>query len=208
MSGQAVRRWLFALGFVVIPSDAALAVSRSGHGEGAYNADVSGVVTDSTNGRPLASAEVSVANQSGSVIANATTNTFGAFTIHNLTPGSYTVRVRLIGFRAEEKPLTVAASANATQIVNFALVSIGKTLQAMQVTTQPVVTLDSRTGNQIFKQNAFHSAPTTTTSQIIQQSLAGAARAPTGEVHIRGQHAEYTFYVDGVPVSSGVSGSA
>jgi hypothetical protein len=37
--------------------------------------------------------------------------------------------------------------------------------------------------------------------------VAGAVRAPTGEVHIRGQHAEYTYYVDGVPVPSGVSGS-
>src|SRR5207248_568493 len=33
------------------------------------------------------------------------------------------------------------------------------------------------------------------------------ARAPTGEVHIRGQHAEYTYYVDGVPVPAGISGS-
>ena len=77
----------------------------------------------------------------------------------------------------------------------------------MQVTTRPIVTLDSRTGDQIFKQNAFHSAPTTTTSQIIQLSIAGAARGPTGEVHIRGQHAEYTYYVDGVPVPPGISGS-
>src|SRR5881227_4436424 len=50
-------------------------------------------------------------------------------------------------------------------------------------------------------------APTNTTSQILQQSIVGAARAPTGEVHIRGQHAEYTYYVDGVPVPAGISGS-
>jgi len=41
----------------------------------------------------------------------------------------------------------------------------------------------------------------------LQQSIAGAVRAPTGEVHIRGQHAEYTYYVDGVPVTAGISGS-
>ena len=207
MSGQAVRRWLFAMGLLVIPCDAAFAVRHSGYAAAVFNADVSGVITDSTNGQPLASADVSVANQSGAVIANATASTFGAFTFHNLAPGSYLVRVRLIGFRAEEKPLTIGPSANARQIVNFALTPIGKTLQAMQVTTQPVVTLDSRTGDQIFKQNAFHSAPTTTTSQIIQASVAGAARGPTGEVHIRGQHAEYTYYVDGVPVPPGISGS-
>ena len=44
-------------------------------------------------------------------------------------------------------------------------------------------------------------------SQILQQSIAGSVRAPTGEVHIRGQHAEYTYYVDGVPVPAGISGS-
>jgi hypothetical protein len=192
---------------LVTPWQVAFGVGHRSHADLAFNADVTGVVTDSTNGRPLASAEVSVANQAGAVIANATASTFGAFTFHNLAPGSYLVRVRLIGFRAEEKPLTIGPSASAAQIVNFALTPIGKTLQAMQVTTQPVVTLDSRTGNQIFKQNAFHSAPTTTTSQIIQASVAGAARGPTGEVHIRGQHAEYTYYVDGVPVPPGISGS-
>jgi len=67
--------------------------------------------------------------------------------------------------------------------------------------------VDTRTGDQVFKQNDYHGAPTNTTSQILQQSIVGAARAPTGEVHIRGQHAEYTYYVDGVPVPSGISGS-
>ncbi len=67
--------------------------------------------------------------------------------------------------------------------------------------------VDTRTGNQVFKQDNYHGAPTQTTSQIVQQSIAGAARAPTGEVHIRGQHAEYTYYIDGVPVPAGISGS-
>jgi outer membrane receptor for ferrienterochelin and colicin len=69
------------------------------------------------------------------------------------------------------------------------------------------IAVDTRTGNQVFQQNEYHGAPTHTTSQILQLSIAGAARAPTGEVHIRGQHAEYTYYVDGVPVPSGISGS-
>jgi len=34
----------------------------------------------------------------------------------------------------------------------------------------------------------------------------GAARAPTGEVHIRGHHGEFTYYVDGIPVPLGVFG--
>ncbi len=37
-------------------------------------------------------------------------------------------------------------------------------------------------------------------TQLIQQNLAGAAKAPTGEVHIRGQHGEFSYLVDGIPV--------
>jgi hypothetical protein len=68
------------------------------------------------------------------------------------------------------------------------------------------VSIETRSGDQTYTQNDSHVAPSTTTSQIIQQSIAGAARAPTGEVHIRGQHAEFTYYIDGVPVPSGISG--
>src|SRR3989441_8731454 len=85
-----------------------------------------------------------------------------------------------------------------------------KLVTGVQTCALPIsvpLAVDTRTGNQIFKQNDYHGAPTNTTSQILQQSIVGAARAPTGEVHIRGQHAEYTYYVDGVPVPSGISGS-
>src|SRR2546429_3107606 len=80
-------------------------------------------------------------------------------------------------------------------------------LSAVEVRASVPLAVDTRSGNQIFKQNDYHGAPTNTTSQILQQSIVGAARAPTGEVHIRGQHAEYTYYVDGLPVPAGISGS-
>jgi hypothetical protein len=43
-------------------------------------------------------------------------------------------------------------------------------------------------------------------TNLIQENVMGAARAPTGEVHIRGQHGEFTYYVDGIPVPLGVFG--
>ena len=79
-------------------------------------------------------------------------------------------------------------------------------LNEIGVTASPVA-LNTRTGDQVFKESDYQGAPTQTTSQILQQSIAGAARAPTGEVHIDGQHAEYTYYIDGLPVPPGISGS-
>src|SRR5579884_1583741 len=168
------------------------------------NADVSGTVTDSTNGQPLQSAEVSLMNSTGGVVSNTVTDAFGRFTIHNVAGGGYTISVHMLGYRPISRPVTVAQTA---VTLMFAMTPIGLNLEAMQVTATVPVSVDTRTGDQVFKQNDYHGAPTNTTSQILQQSIAGAARAPTGEVHIRGQHAEYTYYIDGVPVPPGISGS-
>jgi len=91
--------------------------------------------------------------------------------------------------------------------VDFRLHPTAVSLESVTITAAVPLAIDTRTGDQRFKQDQYHGAPTNTTSQILQQSIAGAARAPTGEVHIRGQHAEYTYYIDGVPVPAGISGS-
>jgi hypothetical protein len=169
------------------------------------NADITGVVTDAGSGQPLPSAEVSIM-QGTQVISNASTDAFGRYTAHNIAPGAYTVTARFLGFSPQSKPITIGDS-NADMRVDFALSAVAISLQGVTVTAAVPLAVDTRSGDQRFKQDQYHGAPTNTTSQILQQSIAGAARAPTGEVHIRGQHAEYTYYVDGVPVPSGISGS-
>ena len=168
--------------------------------------DVSGTITDSTSGQPLPSAEVSI-SQNGSIVANTQSDGFGRYTIHNLSAGSYVVFARMIGFRPLSRTVTIGAAGGDVASVDFRLVPAAVNLTAVTVTASVPIAVDTRTGNQVFQQNEYHGAPTNTTSQILQLSIAGAARAPTGEVHIRGQHAEYTYYVDGVPVPSGISGS-
>ncbi len=173
----------------------------------AANADVTGTVTDSASGQPLQSAEISLMNGGGGVVSNTTADAFGRFTIHNVAPGTYALSVHMLGYRPASHPVTIGAASTAPVQLRIALTSIGYNLDAVQVTAAAPVSVDTRTGDQVFKQNDYHGAPTQTTSQILQQSIAGAARAPTGEVHIRGQHAEYTYYIDGVPVPPGISGS-
>ncbi len=167
------------------------------------NGDLHGVVTDSAGGSPLPSAQVSV-TRDGRIIQNALTDDFGRFIVHNLGTGSYSVSVHFIGF----KPFTGTVTVQSGDVrLNVQLAAATTQLQAVQVTAEAPVAVDTRTGDQVFTEQESHVAPTTTTSQIVQQSVAGAARAPTGEVHIRGQHAEYTYYIDGIPLASGVSGS-
>ncbi|HEY4132175.1 MAG TPA: TonB-dependent receptor [Gemmatimonadaceae bacterium] len=171
------------------------------------NADVTGSVSDSATNQPIQSAEISLSNASGALVSNTVSDAFGRFTIHNVAPGPYSLVVHMLGFRAVTRPVTISPSTSAPMHFTVMMTSVGVNLDAVQVTATVPVSVDTRTGDQVFKQNDFHGAPTQTTSQILQQSIAGAVRAPTGEVHIRGQHAEYTYYIDGVPVPPGISGS-
>jgi outer membrane receptor for ferrienterochelin and colicin len=167
--------------------------------------DIGGTVADSATATPLAGGEVRIL-QGGSVIATTVTDAFGRYVIHNLPPGAYRVEVRYLGYRAQTHDLSVGAVEGLSR-ADFKLTALPINLSAVEVATAVPLAVDTRTGDQIFKQNDYHGAPNSTTSQLLQQSIVGAARAPTGEVHIRGQHAEYTYYVDGVPVPSGISGS-
>jgi hypothetical protein len=197
------------LAAILFPAHAALAHARATTGAGrsaSANTDIAGTVTDSTNGQPLESAEVSVRNQSGSTVSRATTDGFGRFTVHNLPEGRYSLLVHFVGYRPLTRPITVG-STNGPLRVTFAMTPVTQTLEAMQVNASVPISVDTHTGDQIFQQTEFHGAPTVTPTQILQQSIVGAARAPTGEVHVRGQHAEYTYVVDGVPIPSGISGS-
>jgi len=175
-----------------------------GRSHSAAAGDVTGAVSDSASGKPLGAADVLLFH-SGQVVARTSTDAFGRYTIHNLPAGSYELEIRLIGFRPVTKQFEIGPDGARVNLA-FQLAPAPMELKAVEVSGAPVA-VDTRTGNQIFKQDEFQGSPTLTTSQIVQQAIAGAARAPTGEVHIRGQHAEYTYFVDGVPVPPGISGS-
>jgi len=167
--------------------------------------DLTGTVRDSASSQPLAGAEV-VVSRDGQVFVRSQTDPAGRFRIHNLPGATYEVEVRLLGFRPTTNSVTIGETGQEANLAILLAPSVAH-LQELEATAPVPVAVDTRTGNQVFKQDSYHGAPTETTSQIVQQSIAGAARAPTGEVHIRGQHAEYTYYIDGVPVPAGISGS-
>jgi Carboxypeptidase regulatory-like domain/TonB-dependent Receptor Plug Domain len=199
MSSSSFRRLTLALVSLVSPLAAARASGAS------LATDIVGTVTDSASGQPLGSAQISVM-QGPRIILNTISDDFGRYRAHNLDAGAYTVSIHALGFRPTSRPVTLDGTAGSVR-VDFHLTPVAVNLAAVEVKAATPLAVNTRTGDQVFKQDDYHGAPTATTSQILQQSIAGAARAPTGEVHIRGQHAEYTYYIDGVPVPAGISGS-
>lgn len=59
----------------------------------------------------------------------------------------------------------------------------------------------SVSGSQLEQQNVG------SLSEAISHNVAGVAAAPSGEIHVRGSHGQYTYYLDGAPLPSNVSGS-
>ncbi len=202
-SSRAIASAILAC-FTCLPATLAAAGVRYAEHSPTLHADLRGVVTDSASRAPIGSAEIAV-SRDGNVVAATLTDAFGRFTVHDLPDGTFLVRVRFIGFAPTSRTIVIRNDQAAT--LNIALVATTVTLTSVEINAASPIAVDTRTGDQTYSQQRSHSAPTTSSSQIIQQSVAGAVRAPTGEVHIRGQHAEYTYFLDGVPVPSGISGS-
>ena len=126
------------------------------------NGDIGGTVSDSAAGTPLAGGEVRVL-QSGKIVVTTVTDAFGRYTVHNLPAGDYQVEVRFLGFRAQTRDVGVAGTEGFSR-ADFRLVPLPISLSAVEVATAVPLAVDTRTGNQVFKQNDYHGAPTQTTS--------------------------------------------
>jgi hypothetical protein len=166
---------------------------------------VSGVISDSATRRPVAGATVQL-NRDQATLATVVADSTGRYTLQLPGVATYALSVRRFGYLPARRTVTVVR-ADTGLTVDFVLAPVATTLAAVTVVAGAPVAVDARSGVQSYEERDAHAAPTTTTSQIVQLAVAGAARAPTGEVHIRGQHGEFTYYVDGVPVPTGISGS-
>lgn len=194
----AVRR---ALVFALVVFIAAR--TANGQGGGQQVVAVSGIVRDSSTREPLSGAIVRL-SRGDSLVAIVSADADGRYSVRPRVLGVHQLSVTRVGYRPVTRRVTVDRSLE----IDVSLVASGaQRLSGVRVTASTPVAVDVRTGDQSFQQTGAHVAPTATTSQILQTAIAGAARAPTSEVHIRGQHGEYTYYVDGVPVPSGISGS-
>jgi hypothetical protein len=147
-----------------------------------------------------------VLRRNGRLVAQDATNAAGLVRFRDLEPGRYGVSAWFVGYRTYIDSILIdELHASYT----FALQSEEMQEQEVDVIAYrelAISHIDPRTGNQVFEAETYHVPPTARMTNLIQENLMGAVRAPTGEVHIRGQHAEFTYYLDGLPVPLGVFG--
>jgi hypothetical protein len=153
-------------------------------------------------GQGIALSYAKVTLRSGNFIAHKVTDSNGFSMFVNITEGRYIISVAFVNYLSFLDTISIDGS---HLFDTIALHEISHEEIIVTGNEIPVSTFDS-SGNQVFKTENYHPPPVARMTQIIQQNLLGAVRAPTGEVHIRGQHGEFSYYIDGAPVSLGIFG--
>lgn len=163
-------------------------------------------VIDKDASIPLQSAIV-VMKQNNTIIAKTSTNAFGRALFNDLESGSYSLAAYYVGYNDYVADVNVDVTHKTFDVkLSEKNVEMNEVVIKGDKINKVATTIDVTNGQQVFEGATYHAAPTSQMSTLIQQNLAGAARAPTGEVHIRGQHGEFTYLVDGIPIPLGVFG--
>ncbi len=162
-------------------------------------------VTDASDKTPIELAHV-VLRKGAKFIADEATNPAGQVRFRDVEVGTYTLMAWFIGYATRFDTVTV--DEGHTQF-DIALRPQEIKQEGVEVFAQRgfgTSHIDVKSANQVFEAETYHAPPTARVTNLIQETVMGAARAPTGEIHIRGMHGEFTYYVDGIPVPLGVFG--
>jgi Carboxypeptidase regulatory-like domain/TonB-dependent Receptor Plug Domain len=179
-------------------------------------ATLSGTVTDPSGG-VVAGANISVTNSATGISRDTTSDSAGLYTIPNLIPGTYEVRVSATGFSTSvQSNLTLAVGQQ--QQINFAM-QVGATNTTVQVTeAAPQVDLTSsaltaQVESETVRELPLNGRDWTTLAQLqpgvkqieTQMAFATSARGNRGfggEMTVSGQRSTYNNYrIDGISVN-------
>lgn len=183
-----------------------LPLSQKGFAKGdppPQGVDYSVVVYDGTNQQPLELARVAL-YRGTALVKGKVSDPEGRARFTDIVPGTYRLVVRSVGYNDyDDSTLAINESHTFDSVTLF---ESGKEVTVAGFREPAITSIDLSTGNQVFESETYHPAPTARMTQLVQENLMGAVRAPTGEVHINGMHGEFTYYIDGAPIPLGVFG--
>lgn len=170
---------------------------------------IQGQVQDAL-GRPITGAAISVQSVSGSVVGQAKSDTGGHFALTNIAQGTYAILVDKSGFQAGTAIVTVTPGAAASASV---------TLEAQQALEVQVAAtrlnkarngLSPQTGGSVYRFDekdvaALPEGSNTAFNQVLLQAP-GVANDSFGQLHVRGDHGNLQYRINGVILPEGISG--
>ena len=176
---------------------------------GAATQDVTGTVNDAL-GRPIPAAAVTLQDEQGKTEAKTTSDSQGHFTFKGIAPGVYAVVANKKDFKPATEIVTVTKSgAKPVQLALQATEALSVAVVAQRL-NQARNALSPQTGGSVYKfsEQAIQELPqgnNTSLNQVLLQAP-GVAQDSFGQIHVRGDHANLQYRINGVQLPEGITG--
>lgn len=170
---------------------------------------ITGVVKDAL-GRPLKQARLSIQASNGRVVAHSSSNDAGEFSFSVAARGTYAVVATKEGFKTATAIVTVPAKGAAPLVLAMeAEKEVSLKIAATRL-NQSRNSLSPDTGGSkyTFSQQAIQDLPqgaNTPLNQVILQAP-GVAQDSYGALHVRGDHANLQYRINGIQLPEGITG--
>jgi len=173
--------------------------------------DVTGTINDAL-GRPIPDAGVTLQNGEGKTIEQTSADKQGHFAFHGVAIGTYAV----VADKKDFKPATAVVSVTKTgakpvQIAMQATEALSVAVVAKRL-NQSRNALSPETGGSVyrFSEQAIHDLPQGQNTQLNQVLLQapGVAQDSLGQIHVRGDHANLQYRINGIQLPEGITGFA
>jgi hypothetical protein len=170
---------------------------------------VTGVVKDAL-GRPIKEAALSIQGANGQVVAHAASNDAGEFSFDAPARGTYAVVATKDGFRTATTIVTVGAKGASPVVVAMEAEKEVSLKVAATRLDKARNSLSPTTGGSkyTFSEKAIQQLPQGTNTALNQVLLQapGVAQDSFGQLHVRGDHANLQFRLNGVQLPEGITG--
>ncbi|KAF3998101.1 TonB-dependent receptor [Glaciimonas immobilis] len=172
---------------------------------------IRGAIRDAL-GRPLSDAKVDLSDAVGHTVATTTSDKQGQFVFPGVKPGNYAVNVDKPSFASEKKTVTVAEN-SVNPLVAVTLTN-AETLDQIVVTSERLDRarngISVETGSSIYRIGAKDIAAlpqgeSTPFNEVLLRAP-GVAQDSHGQLHVRGDHANLQYRLNGILLPESISG--
>ena len=171
--------------------------------------EIQGTIKDAL-GRPLSGASLILKSPDETIMGQTKSHSDGSFVFSGVKPGIYAVLAEKPGFQASTAIVTVEAGTAATTTLTLtAQKALEVSVQAERL-NQARNGLSPKTGGSEYTidQNAVAALPqgdNTSFNQVLLQAP-GVANDSFGQLHVRGDHANIQYRINGIILPEGISG--
>ena len=193
----------------IISSDIRSIAANAAEPAGTAAQTVRGTVNDAL-GRPLSNVAVMLQASDGHVVAQTTTSDTGEFSFGGVAPGNYAVIAEKGTFKKATAVVGVATKAPPPVVLameSSSAIDLKVTAQRLDKARNG---LSPETGSSTYRftQQSINQLPqseNTPFNQVLLQSP-GVAQDSLGQIHIRGEHANIQYRINGIELPEGLTG--